>query len=115
MWVGLGSLLHDFFVSLTDSCAATGMQILLAGGASVTARDEDDAVPLHDAAASGFPECVQLLLDAAARQGCSEEMLRATDVDGDTVSSSFTVRLGGQILSVCRLVRLLMTQNAHHF
>lgn len=61
------------------------LKVLLSKGASVLARDEDGAVPLHDAAASGFTDCVTLLLNAAEQQGCVEEMLKASDVDGDTV------------------------------
>lgn len=53
-------------------------RLLLEAGSRADVRDEDDALPLHDAAAGGYADLVELLLEYAP------ECIDATDNDGDT-------------------------------
>jgi ankyrin repeat protein len=53
-------------------------RLLLGAGARADIRDENEGVPLHDAAAGGYHDLVQLLLDSAPH------CINARDVDGDT-------------------------------
>ncbi|MCD7448358.1 hypothetical protein HAX54_041093 [Datura stramonium] len=50
------------------SCAA-----LLERGASLEAKDEDGALPLHDACAGGYTEIAQLLINSALTLLCEED------------------------------------------
>lgn len=60
------------------------VQLLLERGASLEAKDEEGAIPLHDACAGGFTEIVQLLVSAADGPACVKRMLDAVDAEGDT-------------------------------
>lgn len=57
---------------------ASCVQCLLEGGACADLRDDDSATPLHDAAAGGFLEVVELLYNAAPGT------VNVADDDGDT-------------------------------
>ncbi|KAL5709773.1 hypothetical protein ACHQM5_020419 [Ranunculus cassubicifolius] len=60
------------------------VQLLLARGASLEAKDEEGAIPLHDACAGGFVEIVQVLINAANSADCVKRMLETVDEEGDT-------------------------------
>ncbi|GMY14838.1 poly [ADP-ribose] polymerase tankyrase [Fagus crenata] len=60
------------------------VQLLLERGANLEAKDEDGAIPLHDASAGGFIEIAQLLLNSAIDSECVKRMLESVDVEGDT-------------------------------
>lgn len=60
------------------------MQLLLERGASLEAKDEDGALPLHDACAGGYTEIAQLLINSAPDPDCVKRMLVSVDVEGDT-------------------------------
>lgn len=88
-------------------------QILLERGASLESKDEDGAIPLHDACAggtlsylqsischfitrllifcelrnAGYTDIVQLLLNNANDADIVKRMLESVDVEGDTVSN----------------------------
>ncbi|KAJ6699221.1 hypothetical protein OIU79_012476 [Salix purpurea] len=47
-------------------------------------KDEDGAIPLHDACAGGFTEIVQVLLNSASSAECVKRMLETVDDEGDT-------------------------------
>lgn len=55
-------------------------------GASLEAKDEDGAIPLHDACAGGFTDIVELLMNSTNNTECVKRMLESVDVEGDTVS-----------------------------
>ncbi|PUZ42865.1 hypothetical protein GQ55_9G616100 [Panicum hallii var. hallii] len=60
-------------------------QLLLERGASLECKDEEGAIPLHDACAGGFTEMVQYMLNFAAnRDDCIVRMLNTVDSEGDT-------------------------------
>ncbi|MFZ8474662.1 ankyrin repeat domain-containing protein, partial [Staphylococcus aureus] len=48
------------------------------------AKDEDGAIPLHDACAGGFTEIAQLVINRANNPECVKRMLESVDVEGDT-------------------------------
>ncbi|KAG9134588.1 hypothetical protein Leryth_000919, partial [Lithospermum erythrorhizon] len=58
--------------------------LLLERGASLEVKDEDGALPLHDACAGGFTEIVQLILNRAGEPQYVSRLLEAVDVEGDT-------------------------------
>ncbi|XP_006649393.1 ankyrin repeat and SOCS box protein 13 [Oryza brachyantha] len=61
------------------------VQLLLERGASLECKDEEGAIPLHDACAGGFTEIVRYILDFAANiDGCLTRMLNTVDSEGDT-------------------------------
>ncbi|KAL5209420.1 hypothetical protein ABZP36_005043 [Zizania latifolia] len=61
------------------------VQLLLELRASLECKDEEGAIPLHDACAGGFTEIAQYILSFAANvDGCVTRMLNATDPEGDT-------------------------------
>ncbi|WVY96718.1 hypothetical protein V8G54_028869 [Vigna mungo] len=61
------------------------VQLLLERGANIEAKDEDGAIPLHDACAGGrFTEIVQLLLNRANSAEHIKRMLESVDSEGDT-------------------------------
>ncbi|KAL6133462.1 hypothetical protein ACLB2K_065697 [Fragaria x ananassa] len=60
------------------------VQLLLERGANLEAKDEDGAIPLHDACAGGYTEIVQLLMNSANDTECVKRMLEAVDAEGDT-------------------------------
>lgn len=61
------------------------MQILLQAGALQNVRDEDGALPLHDACAGGYLQIVDILLKAAKTDEQQlKSLLETTDIDGDT-------------------------------
>lgn len=69
----------DTALHLAALCGHTGCaRLLLGSGARADLRDENEGVPLHDAAAGGYQDLVQLLLDSAPH------CINARDVDGDT-------------------------------
>lgn len=61
------------------------VQLVLQRGASLECKDEEGAIPLHDACAGGFTEIVQCILNFAANtEGCAMRMLNTVDAEGDT-------------------------------
>ncbi|BAT95803.1 hypothetical protein VIGAN_08261000 [Vigna angularis var. angularis] len=60
------------------------LQLLIERGANIEAKDEDGAIPLHDACAGGFTEIVQLLLNRANNAEHIKRMLESVDSEGDT-------------------------------
>nr|GMC86326.1 ankyrin repeat and SOCS box protein 13 [Ipomoea batatas] len=62
------------------------VQLLLEKGASLEAKDEEGAIPLHDACAGGFTQIVQLLISSTSDPTCVKTMLETVDIEGDTVS-----------------------------
>nr|CAD1836032.1 unnamed protein product [Ananas comosus var. bracteatus] len=60
------------------------VQLLLERGASLESKDEEGAIPLHDACAGGFSEIVQRILDFAGNPDCVMRMLNTVDAEGDT-------------------------------
>ncbi|OVA19493.1 Ankyrin repeat [Macleaya cordata] len=53
-------------------------------GANLEAKDEDEALPLHDASAGGFTDIVRLLINTANNSDCVNRMLETVDSEGDT-------------------------------
>lgn len=69
----------DTALHLTALYGHTGCaRILLDAGARADIRDENEGVPLHDAAAGGYLDLVELLLESAPH------CINARDIDGDT-------------------------------
>jgi ankyrin repeat protein len=61
------------------------VQLLLERQASLECKDEEGAIPLHDACAGGFSDIVQYILNFAANiDGCVTRMLNTVDSEGDT-------------------------------
>ncbi|KAG8073448.1 hypothetical protein GUJ93_ZPchr0006g42992 [Zizania palustris] len=61
------------------------VQLLLELGASLECKDEEGAIPLHDACAGGFTEIAQYILSFSANiDGCVTRMLNTVDSEGDT-------------------------------
>ncbi|WOL05803.1 tankyrase [Canna indica] len=60
------------------------VQLILERGASLESKDEEGAIPLHDACAGGFTEIVQYMLNFAGSRDMVTRMLSATDTEGDT-------------------------------
>ncbi|KAG4976997.1 hypothetical protein JHK86_036471 [Glycine max] len=58
--------------------------LLIERGANIEAKDEEGAIPLHDACAGGFTEIVQLLLNRANDAEHIKRMLESVDSEGDT-------------------------------
>ncbi|CAI5523432.1 unnamed protein product [Closterium sp. Naga37s-1] len=81
--------------------AAPGVSLLLAAGAAIEARDEDGAIPLHDACAGGFLNVIGMLLAAASDAEQRRRMIAAQDCDGDTPLHNAA---RGEHPSVCRLL-----------
>ncbi|KAK7277443.1 hypothetical protein RJT34_22456 [Clitoria ternatea] len=61
----------------------TCVQVLIERGANIEAKDEEGAIPLHDACAGGFTEIVQLLLSSANDTQHMKRMLESVDSEGD--------------------------------
>ncbi|KAM1271292.1 hypothetical protein ACFX2J_032130 [Malus domestica] len=53
-------------------------------GANLEAKDEDGAIPLHDACAGGYTEVVQLLINSANDAERVNKMLETVDAEGNT-------------------------------
>uniref|UniRef100_A0A7N0SVD1 Uncharacterized protein n=1 Tax=Kalanchoe fedtschenkoi TaxID=63787 RepID=A0A7N0SVD1_KALFE len=77
------------------------VQLLLERGAPLEAKDEDGAIPLHDACTGGFMEIVQLLIYEAPDSDSVRRMLDAVDADGDTPLHHATT---GDHLDIVRLL-----------
>ncbi|CAF1703770.1 BnaC03g35800D [Brassica napus] len=61
------------------------VQLLLERGANMEVKDEDEAIPLHDACAgAGYLEIVELLFSRASGPECVKRMIETIDVEGDT-------------------------------
>ncbi|XP_008807699.2 poly [ADP-ribose] polymerase tankyrase-2 [Phoenix dactylifera] len=60
------------------------VQLLLQRGANLESKDEEGAIPLHDACAGGFTDIVQYIINFAGSPDCVERMLNITDAEGDT-------------------------------
>ncbi|KAM1467142.1 hypothetical protein ACFX2I_032282 [Malus domestica] len=60
------------------------MWLLLERGAKLEAKDEDGAIPLHDACAGGYTEVVQLLINSANDAEHEKKMLETVDAEGNT-------------------------------
>ncbi|KAM0945101.1 putative NAD(+) ADP-ribosyltransferase [Dioscorea sansibarensis] len=60
------------------------VQLLLQRGANLESRDEEGAIPLHDACAGGFTEIVQLIFNTAGNPDYINRMLNTVDAEGDT-------------------------------
>ncbi|KAJ0963579.1 hypothetical protein J5N97_028701 [Dioscorea zingiberensis] len=60
------------------------VELLLQRGANLESKDEEGAIPLHDACAGGFTEIVQLIFDLAGNPDLVKRMLDAVDAEGDT-------------------------------
>ncbi|KAG0484314.1 hypothetical protein HPP92_008393 [Vanilla planifolia] len=60
------------------------VQLLVDRGANFEAKDEEGAIPLHDACAGGYAEIVQLILNCAGNSTLVKQMLDTTDAEGDT-------------------------------
>ncbi|KAM1037488.1 hypothetical protein EV1_032028 [Malus domestica] len=60
------------------------MWLLLERGANLEAKDEDGAIPLHDACAGGYTEVVQLLINSANDAERVKKMLETVDAEGNT-------------------------------
>ncbi|KAF0913732.1 hypothetical protein E2562_024611 [Oryza meyeriana var. granulata] len=61
------------------------VKLLLERGASMECKDEEGAIPLHDACAGGFTEIVRHILNFALNSdGCVTRMLNTVDSEGDT-------------------------------
>ncbi|KAM2954083.1 hypothetical protein FF1_032407 [Malus domestica] len=60
------------------------MWLLLERGANLEAKDEDGAIPLHDACAGGYTEVVQLLINSANDAEREKKMLETVDAEGNT-------------------------------
>ncbi|XP_060201429.1 uncharacterized protein LOC132629978 [Lycium barbarum] len=59
------------------------VELLLERGASVEAKDEDGAIPLHDACAGGYTEIARLLINNAPDSECVKRMMDTFDEEGD--------------------------------
>lgn len=59
------------------------VKFLLEKGANLEAKDEDGAIPLHDACAGGYTEIVRLIISYANEHGV-KRMLETVDTEGDT-------------------------------
>ncbi|KAG0486134.1 hypothetical protein HPP92_008229 [Vanilla planifolia] len=64
--------------------AAKRGDLLVDRGANFEAKDEEGAIPLHDACAGGYAEIVQLILNCAGNSTLVKQMLDTTDAEGDT-------------------------------
>ncbi|KAK1313201.1 hypothetical protein QJS10_CPA06g00125 [Acorus calamus] len=64
--------------------ATEDYELLLERGASLESRDEEGALPIHDACAGGFIQIVQLLIDSAKTPEKVKHMLETTDSEGET-------------------------------
>ncbi|CAH8369591.1 unnamed protein product [Eruca vesicaria subsp. sativa] len=61
------------------------VQLLLERGANMEIKDEDEAIPLHDACAgAGYLEIVELLFSRATGPEYVKRMIETIDVEGDT-------------------------------
>ncbi|KAJ3682549.1 hypothetical protein LUZ60_015122 [Juncus effusus] len=61
------------------------VQFILEKGASLEIKDEEGAIPLHDACAGGFTEIVKCILDFVSNdQEFITRMLSTVDAEGDT-------------------------------
>ncbi|CAN6580963.1 unnamed protein product [Malus baccata var. baccata] len=60
------------------------MWLLLERGANLEAKDEDGAIPLHDACAGGYTKVVQLLINSANDAERVKKMLETVDAEGNT-------------------------------
>ncbi|KAI4371321.1 hypothetical protein MLD38_019569 [Melastoma candidum] len=60
------------------------VQLLLERGAGLEIKDEDGAIPLHDACAGGYKEIVQHLLSTARSPYLIKRMLETVESEGDT-------------------------------
>ncbi|KAG1354857.1 BRCA1-associated RING domain protein 1 [Cocos nucifera] len=64
------------------------VQLLLQRGANLESKDEEGAIPLHDACAggrcAGFIDIVQYIINFSGSPDCVERMLNTTDAEGDT-------------------------------
>ncbi|KAH0455590.1 hypothetical protein IEQ34_015622 [Dendrobium chrysotoxum] len=60
------------------------VQLLVERGANSEVRDEEGAIPLHDACAGGYAEIVEFLINSAGNSSLVKRMLATTDAEGDT-------------------------------
>ncbi|ONK58714.1 uncharacterized protein A4U43_C09F15910 [Asparagus officinalis] len=56
---------------------------LVSRGANLEPKDEEGAIPLHDACAGGFIEIVQYIINSAGNADFVKRMLETTDAEGD--------------------------------
>ncbi|KAK8934862.1 putative E3 ubiquitin-protein ligase XBOS33 [Platanthera zijinensis] len=74
------SVLHLCCLYGSLSC----VRLLLERGANSEVKDEEGAIPLHDACAGGYTEIVEFLINSAGNSSFVKRTLETTDTEGDT-------------------------------